>query len=623
MPEMKTVRAPYNFVPFHKKILIRYTSFSDLPSHDRIESELLSGELQVAMTADTPVFVSDGGKSADGKKQDLHFFRLPNGAFAIPGSTVRGMVRENMQILGFGLVRPGIDLEDYQIYFREIASARESVGNNVKQYYHTALGIQSGRSPESGKTYSLAKNVQSGYLCNKSGKYLIYPTKEPYYRVSRKHPDVWKFDQGDARAVPVAFTAGNDRIKAMMPINDAHEIMQRGMLLFTGPPVGKQNHLYLFPEADETAEALVISEEDILSFKEDFEARRNSLKGLHDCSGGRSEAEWLSFWMLPDEGERKPVFYIRWNGHLYFGMSQFLRIGYPHTLSEGLPKHHKEILAKTEFPLDYPNAILGFAWKNDAYRSRVSFGDFTAEPSVAESTPVSMILNNPKPSFYPGYVRDGKDYTEDGFELRGYKHYWFKNVIDTQIAEGKERVKTTIRPLPEGTAFRGTIRFVNLTEDELGLLLWSLRLNDGCYQSVGMGKPLGYGRMRLTIRSLALLDLPALYGRDIATPARRDATVSIPDFIRNYDDYAAKKLYIKKPASQPSITSQPEIQDFFFMKSAILSGQETSYMELSEYNNIRSPLPSVAGFRERRSESSESVSGNPFEALKQKFGPVL
>ena len=622
MSEPKTVRAPYNFIPFSNKLLLPYASVSELPGHDGSTPGLLSGEIQVTMTAETPVFVSDGEKSADGKKQELHFFRSPNGHFSIPGSTVRGMVRENMQILGFGLVRPGEDLEDYQIFFRDISSARESVGNHVKQYYHAALGIQSRRSPESGKTYSLAGNVQSGYLCNESGKYLIYPTKEPFFRVSRKHPDVRQFGQGDARAIPVAFTAGSDRIKAMMPINEAPKTMRRGMLLFTGRPVGKPNHLYLFPEADDTAEPLTIPGEDILSYKEDFEARRNALKGLRDRRDARNEKEWLSFWELPSDGEQKPVFYIRKDGHLYFGMSQFLRIGYPHTLSDGLPKRHRDELARADQALDFPNAILGFAGKNDSYRSRVSFCDFMADPDAVEASPVPMFLDNPKPGYYPGYVRDGKDYTEDDFELRGYKQYWFKEVADTQIDEGKERVRTVIHPLPKGTSFHGTVRFHDLTREELGLLLWSLRLNENCYQSIGMGKPCGYGRMRLSVDLLGMLDYSVLYGRDLTASVYQDATDQITDFIQIYDDYAANRLYIKKPAGKPSITSLSEIQDFFFMKSTIISADEASYMDLQEYKNTRHPLPSVESFRKRNPEPTAPSAEDWLEALKQKFGSV-
>lgn len=102
-----------------------------------------------------------------------------------------------------------------------------------------------------------------------------------------------------------------------------------------------------------------------------------------------------------------------------------------------------------------------------------------------------MILGEPKPSYYPGYVVGGKHYNHEDFRLRGYKQYWLKEVEATDD-NGKPRAATTIRPLPRGTKFSGTIRYKNLTEAELGLLLWCLRLEKGCYQSVGMAKPYGF-----------------------------------------------------------------------------------------------------------------------------------
>lgn len=130
------VHAPYNFVPFSEKVLLRYAGPEELPRHDQIDPALKSGEIHVTMTADTPVFVSDGRDN---------FFRAPNGQYALPGSTIRGMVRENMQILGFGCVHPGEDFEDVQIYFREMAAARGSAGGALKAYYQAALGWRPGR----------------------------------------------------------------------------------------------------------------------------------------------------------------------------------------------------------------------------------------------------------------------------------------------------------------------------------------------------------------------------------------------------------------------------------------------------------------------------------------------
>ena len=47
-----------------------------------------------------------------------------------------------------------------------------------------------------------------------------------------------------------------------------------------------------------------------------------------------------------------------------------------------------------------------------------------------------MILGEPKPSYYPGYVVPkgeevpvAKHYSEEDFKLRGYKQYWLKDPV--------------------------------------------------------------------------------------------------------------------------------------------------------------------------------------------------
>ena len=620
MAEKKTVHAPYNFVPFSdKNPLLPYASMEDLPAHDSIRADLKTGEIHVTLQAETPVFVSDGGKAAN-EKQNLRFFRLPNGEFAVPGSSVRGMVRENMQILGFGIIRPGADFEDQRMFFREIASARDAVGSNTKQYYRTALDIQTKRSQDTGKTYSVPANVRSGYLFREGNHYLIRPTMENrYYRVSRKHPGIAALGEQYAKVIPVFFTAGDDRVKSISvkakTIPDEH----KGMLLYTGKAAGKPNHVYLFPEPDFDAAEIALSFDDVLAYKVDLEQRKNALKGLKKTQGQQNQPDedWLSFWELPQKnGECKPVFYMRHGGQTYFGMSAFLRIGYPHTLAEGLPLSQRDRIISADMPLDFPHAILGFAEKDCSYRSRVSFGDFPAEPGAEECKPVSMILGNPKPGYYPGYLKDGKDYTEEDFQLRGFKQYWLMDVQPTSVDPGKEKAGTTIRPLPKGSVFHGVVRFQNLTDVELGLLLWSLRLEEGCYQSIGMGKPYGYGRMKLTVEKLQILNPDVLYGTDFSACAWTDEAEHIPDYIRKYDAYAAEKLYIKKPKQCPSIKSRPEIQDFFFIKSSIRKGTDIIYMEIPEYQNIRTPLPSIEEIRKEEAAPDQAAPRKSEQTMK-------
>lgn len=623
MSDEKKVRAPYNFVPFHmkgdsgagrrmEKVIIRYQNTEDLPSHDVIDLELKTGEIHVTMRAETPVFVSDGHKKKVGDKtgDDTRFFQGPNGQFMLPGSTIRGMIRENMQILGFGLVRPGEDLEDYQIYFREIAAGRGSTGGPLKEYYHSVMAT------ETRNGQSTPKNVKAGYLRKEGDDYYIQPVKGSYIRVSHKNPALMEANltNGEAMTVKVAYKAADGKVKSIRRCDQPIPGMEQGVLLYTGKAI-KENTRYLFPAADMEAARVPISKEDRISYQEDYENRRSVL-------GKR-----VNFWALPEGREEKPVFYVRHDGHTYFGMSLFLRIGYSHKLSDGLPAPDSRINRHEEsVPLDYPHAVLGFTGKEHSYRSRVSFGDFPAEGAPQECPDIQAILAQPKPSWYAGYVVDGKHYNNDDFELRGYKLYWLKNPRELTEPDAKN-VASALRPLPEGTVFRGIIRYKNLHPDELGLLLWALCLEDGCFQSVGMGKPYGFGRVKLTVDRLLEYDVSALYKPDslckIPVSESRD---SIEEYIKAYDRYACGELYRHYKKPKKTICGEGAIKDFLYMRSTIREWEGTSYMGLSEYKNIKDTLPTVREIRKNaEAEKQQAASAPPvdmdtlLEALKRKY----
>ena len=568
MPNDPTVRAPYNFVPVSSKIL-EYKD--DIPAHDAVDPELKTGEIHVTLTAETPVFVSNGEKHAD-------FFRGPDGTIQIPGSTIRGLVRQNMQILGFGLVRVGLDVEDKRFFYRKLACPKDSAFFELKKHYHTVLNVKTFYQNQ--KPYAVPQGVQGGYLRKVDSGYQIQPVKGTVLRVSRKHPDVQAFGTEPSRAFPVSYTKKGERAEQIR--RGTVPGMEHGMLLYTGRPVGrKPNPLYLFPEADET-QCPVILEKDVLINATDLELKKNFLRG-----GGHNP----SFWDLPKNGESKPVFYARWNEHTYFGMSLFLRLRYLNSVADGLPEEHK---CKQPDFLDWPQAILGWAGDKKSYRSRVSFGDFRVQGAVRKWDEVSVPPCEPRPSYFPSYVKDGKHYDEEGFLLRGYKQYWLKK--EQRPATG--RFSTTLRPLSAGTKFTGVIRYKNLRPEELGLLLWSIRLEEGCYQSIGMGKPYGYGRVKVSIDALREFDIAGMYCPTslCAAPAPAFAG-AVQQYIDAYDAAAAKSIHLIVPKEKPSITSTGEIQDFFFLKRTIQPQDKVGYMSLPEHQNVGCPLPSVADFR--------------------------
>lgn len=622
MPENTKVHAPYNFVPFSDRHIERYACAEDLLRHDLIDPDLKSGEIHVTLRSETPVLVSDG------QKKDEHFFRNAAGKIVIPGSAVRGMTRANMQILGLGWMRPqeNEDMDDYQIFFRDVASAGKSVGGDLRKYYQTALDIKNEKAP-SGKPFSVPRKVQAGYLRRNRSGYCIQPVQGSVFRVPRTHPDAAQFhffapDQcpddvpgrvNYARAVPISYLAEGKTVKCIAPEGRAG--MKQGFLLAAGRPIGKQgNCLYLFPQEDRSVKPIPVSEEDVLSYQVDLEARKNSLKAYYDTK----------FWSLPKGRERKPVFFVRYEGHTYFGRSMFLRIGYGHKLSEGLPSYCQKTDSKA---IDYPSAILGFARGKNAYRSRVSFEDFSLTGQPRELPAVCAVLGEPRPSYYPGYVKPdpktgrAKHYNENDFNLRGYKQYWLKDVQPLQ--PGKEKVTSIWHPLAAGSEFRGVIRYKNLTEDELGLLLWSLRLDENCFQTIGKGKPYGYGRMKVTIDALREFDFSALYtAGGLAGGAIQADDAAVERYIRAYDAYAAQALG-KNEKEVRSLRELDEIQDFFFMKRAIRDADEVHYMELGEYKNVRAPLEDVRAVREefeRRENEKPKSMEDSLAALPQKHG---
>ena len=583
-----TVRAPYNFVPFtERQPFMRYTDVSELPAHDKLCAELLTGEIHLTLTAETPVFVSDGQENAD-------FFRGANGNYMIPGSTIRGMVRENMQILGDGLVLKDEDLEDLMLTYREVAGA--GVKAELRKHYHEEV----------------IDKCKPGYLVKENGEYIIVHVSERKVK-KLKYKDAQKQygDGGDLIGCVKKVPCGTDQ--------------GMGMLMCPGKSVQDKKDVYLFSPFDSQQDIELLSQEDILFYLKDCEDRKNVAK------------EYQDFWKLPEDGEPKPVFYVRYDEHIFFGMTKTPRVRYKKSLAAGLPSYqrtqYRKMQQNNELPLDYPHAILGFTHdfkdeygkkSNTSYRSRVSFGDFEMQSEPEKRGTFKTVLGEPKPSYFPSYTVNGQHYSED-FRLRGFKQYWLKKANAPEPSNDNENVPAIMRPMPEKSVFSGTIRFKNLEKDELGLLLWSLVLNDGCYQSIGMGKPYGFGRMSVKLDSLRLFDFAKLYSVSGFESAGR--TAECKPFIQAYKQF----MNDHKSKTALEMDDRPEIKDFFYLKKTIREDTEmVDYLTIDQkkepkrllFEKMDYPLPAVAELREKAEKDAPKYDSaeDATAALLLKFG---
>ena len=586
-------KAPYNFIPFSYQPYRRYEAMEDLPRHDEINEGLLSGQIDVTLTAETPVCVSDGKKEPEDKEKEIDFVRGTDGRYQIPGSSLRGLLRQTMQILGMGLVRPGEDFANRRFYYRKFAAKAGTLAAPVAKEYKKLLSVKTNpvldakgnprvRQIKNGTAVVQYSTVETygGYLHCENGAYYIQPVKATVQLLPRRAEWMKAWKDKYTMAVPVWYKPIGDKFDIQ---TSAKEGYLPGTLVSPGF-IFSQNTLYLFPEEDPKAERIPLSKEDRLSYEDDYKDRANTLEGTQKDMR-------KDYWKLPEKGDAaKPVFYKRDGDRVLFGMSRFLRVPYRHKLAEGLPASHR---VGQELFLDYPYAVMGFASDSGSYRSRISVGDLPAEGDVRPESQ-TVVLGMPKPTFFPNYVQGGKDYNQEEFRLAGYKQYWMKKPLPGQAGD---KVNTVLKLLPVGTRFSGTIRYRNLSPDELGLLLWCLQLEPGCRHTMGQGKPYGYGRVKLEITAMREYDVRKLYGSLQNDGVVRLDSEKLKERVEKLIECYEQRV---TGTSGTTVRQLPHIQDFLYMKRHVCERPwEVSYLELKEHNTVVIPLKPVAAYQAR------------------------
>lgn len=647
------VGAPYNFVPFQKPVeakqeeedarlsLIEGTSCI---RHDLIDPSLYTGEFRYTAEAMTHLFISDGTKHKDNTDKYPQFVRDLYGRLILPGSSVRGLIRSNAQILGLGDI--GNDVDDYSLLFRAVATGMR----NERSLYADILGSR--MVMVDGHQTGALTNVRAGYLCRENGKYFIYPTigvslpkqfgEMNYYILNerwiiedhlrdpadtrfsfflddpKKHmqydPSVrmrreektnkqgrvsvhYKGRQNrdyQPYSEPVIYKLSGDRNVTSVrkgPLTEKlrEQGYREGYVLSSGIMQEKKAQ-YIIPLINRDADKKVeILPDDLRAYQIDYEKKKKAL--------GEKQA---SFFALPEEGKMRPCFYVSPDNmnpakRTYFGYTPRLRLFYSHTVKEYLKKEH------TGKTFDFPAAVFGYSCGKEAYKSRVSFSDALIEEEKGsrdiQYRNVPLILSEPKASSVADYIRQNgtaveNTYNTDRFQLRGVKQYWLHKAAqkpDIDLTR-QGKMATWLNPVRPGTKFHGIVRFHNLTKEELGLLLWSFRLEKGAWMNIGQGKPYGYGAVQIAIDDLLLYDQEQAYdpGNFTLTPWT-EKKQDIDTFIDQFKKYMEKHTPGTVPYDQ-----REHVRIFLAMKdpSQIPSPEEIRYMDINarEYQN-RDALP--------------------------------
>ena len=516
-------KAPYNFVPINETVIPAET----IPEFDYYHKDRYTGYIDLDIEALTPLYIRDTytkeeevlanqakeackickNKDCDKCNYAKHRvnpdFFAPGGIPKIPGSTLRGMVRTLVEIVSYSKME--FTEKNKYFYYRKVA--------NRGRYQDAMLCDCGGLRPK----------TEAGWLKKEKGKHFIYPLeKQQIYRINaypKANGSKWKVvtvnDEGQRVSeeldrfdfYPISFIPveeeihnhGGGTIKLLYALieensfelghqkAESDERYEKGYLVLSGS-IGSKKHLHPVIHCPKDEGRIEVNQDIIKSYEEDMgrEPEADLLKMLKKHPDGVP-----CFYLKDDEGNIKSI-----------GHTPFYRLAYDKTVKEHIPQKNRNFDG-----IDIATAIFGNA---DKFAGRVFFEDAKMVKNAGQYPALSpRVLSTPKPTTVQHYLelKTGgiADWNDDTF-IRGYKLYWHRRTPQKggyqweATEKEKEKAKsqlTLIRPVREGTRFSGRIRFENLSELELGALLFVLELPPKCAHKIGLGKPLGFGSIRI------------------------------------------------------------------------------------------------------------------------------
>lgn len=172
---------PYDFVPL--SAFVYQPEWAKEISHDHPFADGVSGSFAITITAKTPILcaagdemggndIKDEGKDqSKDKPKDKTFFKTPDGCYAIPGSSLRGMIRNTIEIAAFG--RMAFIDKERRFGIREI-SGTDEINKTAQEIYIDRLD-----------------KPKTGFLIIKDNIWSIIPCSCAYLPITEIHKIIY------------------------------------------------------------------------------------------------------------------------------------------------------------------------------------------------------------------------------------------------------------------------------------------------------------------------------------------------------------------------------------------------------------------------------------------------
>lgn len=466
------ITSPYNFVPLNQQVF--YPDWAEQASQDLPFKDGLDVSLDIKLTNVSPLFTRNGSKDGkdpfsahiigeDGKR---HYF--------IPATTIKGMLREIVEIMTFGKMQEGKDYQNRQFGYRDVA---KQAGKKQNTEYMRKVSM--------GKPGWLSKESDNYYFtqCQGNLEKIEIDELKKRYPSYQSDPSIWKSN----------VSVEKNGIYPAYPEIEKNEEYYR--IVCTGK-FEKKYHELLFPSSED--EPIPLLEETIQAFKTMYDAS----PGFAEAKDGNS-----CFLSALESGQRIPVFYLKLEGNKEtLGFSRMFKLPYKYNVRQQVENLQKV----DETKHDFAETLFGYTSKNDSLKGRVQVSHAFMETEVSDSDLIETkgILGSPKASYYPVYLKQHNspyktyDDNDDNDGIAGRKLYRIHSKdTTTPLPPQRENknVGTTFKALPKGQTFIFRITMHNVKDVEVGAILSALTFNHttGVYFNLGMAKSFGFGKCQI------------------------------------------------------------------------------------------------------------------------------
>ena len=542
---------PYNFVSLG--------DINEIKREKRVKGNY-SGKIKCSLKNLTPIFI--GNKTDEKEEKTLTLKVEGNEKYVIPASTLKGELRNIIEVLTTSCIK---NVEEERLDYRGSAGGRTNVFGIIKKF---PTANDDGIIIEADKVKVNRKKVLFNY-------------KPGFYPIKVANNLLVKDYIKRAKLAP-KYPKGADDPNAINSTSDFNKVQQGGTLnatLWVSSFIPNKKY-----------EKLLIPNEKHYSFtKSDYEDLLYLIKQRKEAEEKKPPKDREDFYIDELKEGDTIIFEVNEKGRIEnFSFSEIPRLRYKMSPLDLIPRQFHPCTSENLCFACRMFGTIGDHTENKSEEkkeekiismsSKIFISDALSINNKSKELEKKLILKSlgePHPSLTRFYLENNGTYDKN-FKIRGRKFYWhhqdkieagknYSNYLKTISDPAPSTTNSTIWFLEPEQNFEFEVTFKDLTDEELGILIYSLELEQDLLHKFGKAKAFGLGSCEIKITDCLL-----------------ESSEKYSSFIKAYEKIDKEKyLKIAKDKYKLDTTERKEIKELkVILKSTNnLDFKKSSYPE--------------------------------------------